>query len=329
MGKHAAPRLHRDPKAYPHPKLDTPRVEAILCALDRHGEMDTFHIHKLIDHIPGAENLKQTTQVLKQLYHHGFIDHPETCNIQGFVNSRITRRLTDKGWAVIDAKGLAQQYAVKPSGGDAHSALITYTTSSIEIAAKKHGVRFISQEEILKNAPARTEEYPLAIPAEIDEKFTFEGKKYEWKSDKPLVPDSLFGLDFGTKGKMYFALEADRGNMPGVRKKLIGQNNLLAKILKYRHIVRNRTCLSYWGVPSLMVMFVTTAQNKQERFAELIESFVKLPQRMGGGSGATYFVMNHVSLINQYHVPPVWFHLFEKEWQRAGLPPATLEQCLL
>lgn len=78
-----------------------------------------------------------------------------------------------------------------------HNLFACVYMAQIEIAAKKHGVRFINHFDILRNSPlAKDKEWPLSIPC----------------GESVIRPDAVFGLQYPDGEYKFFAYEYDRGS---------------------------------------------------------------------------------------------------------------------
>ncbi len=84
-----------------------------------------------------------------------------------------------------------------PNGPYLHRFMTACITASIELACRDHGFKYLSQADIFghrKCPPELAEaEHPLGLPC----------------GDGIIIPDQLFGIDYGGKFR-FFALEADR-----------------------------------------------------------------------------------------------------------------------
>ncbi len=105
---------------------------------------------------------------------------------------------------------------------------------SSELLAPEHGVRYMRRHEVLsKNGK------PLALGN--------------------LIPDDLYGLQYDSGKKRYFAVEIDRGNEPVVRLTSDG-TSIADKLEHYYRAIDKETYKDEWGIGMMMVMIVTTAQ---------------------------------------------------------------------
>lgn len=121
-------------------------------------------------------------------------------------------------------------------------------TSSIDIAAARHGVRYIPAHEILAKTGASFE-IPLA-----------RGR---------LIPDQLFALDYGDSF-LAFALEVDRGTEP--LQSSAARKSLKRSIEQYSEVLERGLHRSHYGLKAnLIVLWVFMSRIRQARFVELLE----------------------------------------------------------
>ena len=169
-----------------------------------------------------------------------------------------------------------------------HTLMISEVMVQLEFACRKtDGVRLITSEEALSQAPEETRGSPfpfqwsVKIPA---------GNSYTALS---IHPDSLFGLEFKIRSNetltLYFALEADRATMPVVRKGL-KQTSFFRKMLAYEESWRRKLHVQKLGVERLRILTVTTSK-------ERVRTLIKANKRLNNGKGSRLFLFtDQVSL---------------------------------
>ena len=192
-------------------------------------------------------------------------------------------------------------------------------TASIDLAARKAGYRYISQEEILDRAPAstKTAKVPLALPTDISHTFKKNGASYTHHSDRSTIPDQLFGIDYGGKAS-FFALEADRATEP-VERYNLNQNSYLRKILCYRAINRTEIYKQFFGIPNLIILNVTVSTTHLHSILDVVH---ELTLKADGSYGISNFMFQCVPDFATYlRVPPLLPHLFSDPWLRVGKAP--------
>ena len=242
----------------------TPRDILTLEVIQRHWWLPSHYLYEFTKHI--AHDMYGHRKSLKRLVEAGYLERPELLNDPRVKNDFLNYALAPKAFEVLEVMGKRHRYAVPPGGGYAHAAMTVAIAANIELAATAAGFKYIPQEEILAKAPeaTRLSKNPLSLPTEIS--YTF--KSGTQRSDRPTVPDQLFGIDYGN-GCRFFAVEADRG-MESIQPTNLKANSILRKVLSYKNILINGTYKKSWGIPNLILLFVTTAEERVENMVELL-----------------------------------------------------------
>ena len=129
-----------------------------------------------------------------------------------------------------------------------------------------------------------------------------------------LVPDGLFGIEYGsggTKSYRFFALEADRGTMPVVRSNP-NQTSYLKKVAAYREVIAHRVQKTHWGISNLLVLTLTTGEARKAEMLKRLE-----------GQAETSAAFLFKSVRSDTPRQPMAQLLIEP-WLRAGLPPVCI-----
>jgi hypothetical protein len=197
----------------------------------------------------------------------------------------------------------------------AHQLMICDCLASIELGVRQDpSLRFISWEEILTKAPERTRALanPLAIPVSISHPPVPAAATQH--ADMKIVPDGLFGLEYsrdGQKTYRFFALEADRANMPIVRSNL-QQTSYLRKILGYRQIAADNIQKSHLGIPNLFVLNVTTNEPHMTNIMSLVKKLA--PDGM-----SRLLLFKTMSSVGDFaSAPKPTPHVLTAPWRRVG-----------
>lgn len=177
-----------------------------------------------------------------------------------------------------------------------HQMFIDDILLSIEIACEEYGLTFTDQYKILGDKP-------LELPCHFSR--LINGKMHT--SDRALAPDALFAVN-GT----YFALEADRDTEP-VERSNLQQTSYLRKFLQYRDILKNKTYKTEWDVPNLMVLHIST---RQERTEALMAYMLKL-----GAKSESQCFKSAPSLSSTLKSPTPLMTLVTDPYQRVGYEP--------
>ena len=169
-----------------------------------------------------------------------------------------------------------------------HELMVCDILSAIELGLRDlPNVRFVSWQEILKSPkfPESTSNAsnPLAVPVSVS--YTDPRTEKVSSCDKPLIPDALFGIEYGgdsRKQYRFFAVEADRNTEPVIRGNL-EQSSYLRKILQYREIITNAIYRTWWGLPNLLTLNVTVS-------LEHMQNLMRLGAELTNGKGCSYLL---------------------------------------
>ncbi len=195
---------------------------------------------------------------------------------------------------------LAERGALPPfkrSDAFVHRLMTACVTASIELTAHALGLHYIALGEILAHprcGEATTAPNPLAIPVD---------------ARAALVPDVLFGLHYPGIGYRFFAVEIDR-NTESIERTNLGQSSFGRKVLGYRAILAARTYRSWWGLPNLHILTVTTNATHVRNLLDHIRHHVDPPHR------ERFAVTAEPMFGAHWRVPrEVLAHLLEGVWQ--------------
>jgi len=229
----------------------TDRDVAIFSALTRYRYLRSTYVHAFA----GGASKKRFQERLGHLFHEGFLGRPR--QQWRFADARYTPAVYE-----IDkcgAQALAERQASETppatflaSGQHIqfeHSQLVCSALASIELASRNRpDLRFIAWPEILAKAPEETRR--AALPQRLS------------LGSEHLIPDAIFGLEYRVEDKRsyrFFALEIDRATMP-ITRAAGRQTSLGRKLNAYRQVISQQLYKSVWGVPNLVVLFLTTSE---------------------------------------------------------------------
>lgn len=202
----------------------TQRDLQIFHFLTRYRFLRSIQLHALV----GGKSQKRFVERLGDLYHEGgYIDRP---NQQWqAVNARYMPVVYELGAAGRTV--LARDYVARDGGATApswnggrpgrhfqHEMMICDILSSIEIGVSEDPrIRFISWPEILANPkmPESTRHAAKPLAARVPVTYTPPGSRKSFRTDRPLLPDAIFGLEYSVRSAKryrFFALEADRNS---------------------------------------------------------------------------------------------------------------------
>jgi hypothetical protein len=197
----------------------------------------------------------------------------------------------------------------------AHELLISDCIASIELGVRENaGLRFISWQEILAKAPEKTRTLGNPFELAVSVSHAFSKSRGEQRADIAIVPDALFGLEYTTHGQKsyrFFALEADRNQMPVARSNL-RQSSYLKKILAYRAISAQNIHKSHIGLPNFIVLNVITNERH-------MRSIMALLDELTAKKGSQMFLFKSISTLGDFRVTPSpTSHILTAPWKRVG-----------
>ncbi len=284
----------------------TDRDIEIFKLLGRYRYLRSTYIHAFV----GGASETRFKERLGDLFHEGYLDRPT--QQWEFADARHMPVVHESGRAAeqtLRACAMALEEAKTFLAASAHrqflhSLMICEALASLDLGIRANPrLRFIGWQEILGRAPdaTRSSPAPFRIPV---------------PSGGYLVPDGLFGIEYGSgdsKAYRFFALEADRGTMPVARSNP-NQTSYLGKMAAYREVVGRQVHKSYWGLPNLLVLTLTTGET---RLAEML-------RQLGGhaGNSAAFLFKSIRSDTLRTPVP----QLLTEPWQRAKVPPLRINE---
>lgn len=297
----------------------TDRDLEIFRLLHRYRYLRGTHIHALA----GGKSQKRFIERLGDLYHEGgYVNRPS--QQWQAINARYmpaVYELGEAGERVLKQRDLLEENTSpllrKAKLGEIrqyhHELMICDIISSIEIGVRANPtLRFISWRDILAKAPEATRKSTNSFAVPVSVSCTVGDKQY--MSDKPLIPDALFGIEYTTnrqKSYRFFALEADRDSEPVVRANL-HQTSYLRKILQYREIAARTVYKTHWGLPNLFVLTVTTNEKH-------MKSMIRLVDELTNGKGSTSLLFKTMpSLASLEKSPLPTPYMLTEPWCRAG-----------
>ena len=272
----------------------------------------------------GGNSETRFKERLGHLYHDGrYINRPP--QQWQFANCRhmpLIYELDDNGEQVLRQQGLIQSDSPLLTKGRAgacrqfaHEMMICDCIASIELGVREdRDLRFISWQEIIAKAPEQTcgLHNPFELPVSISHAFS--NAKGVQRADIKIVPDALFGLEYGAhsqKSYRFFVLEGDRGQMPVARSNL-RQSSYLRKILAYRAIAAQNIHKSHLGIPNFLVLNVITNERH-------MNSIMVLLNEVTAKKGSQMFLFKSISTLGDFRVAPApTSHILTTPWQRVG-----------
>jgi hypothetical protein len=282
--------------------------------LHRHGPLPSTFIHQFTKHVRQSEG--RTKERLGHLYHedntpHGgpYLDRPwqqwQTMNAR---YQPAVSEVTPYAEQVLKERGLLAEN-VKPQTRVqyAHRFMVACITAQIELATKQDpNLRFISEQEILARSPNKTLEIPCSIS------YTNQRTGKRQTLDKPLIPDALFGIEYGGTSYRFFMLEADRDHEP-IRRADLQETSYLRKMLQYREVIEKGHYKQHFGMKAgMLVLNVTTNFQHMHNIVELVSELTN-------GRGSPYLLFKTMPEFGKYlTVPSVSDELLIAPWRRSS-----------
>lgn len=152
-----------------------------------------------------------------------------------------------------------------------HTLASGYYGASIELGCREKGYTFLSEIALLKREKCpqetRDTDNPLTIPYELNGDTHY------------LTPDRLLGVEYGN-GASFFSVETDmKSEQEDERDD--GGASINQKNKAYRHIFFHQTAKTIFGLPSLQVIFITTAVT---RMHNMMNKLIRIAEKDGKGS---------------------------------------------
>lgn len=309
----------------------TRRDLEIFRLLTRYRFLRSTHLHALV----GGKSRKRFIERLGDLYHEGgYLERPD--QQWQAINARYMPVVYELGAA---GRTMLSQYGGEKDAGTIesvwnggrsgrhfqHELMICDILSSIEIGTRGDPrIRFISWPEILANPkmPERTRRAEKPLAARVPVTYIPAGSRKARRSDRVLLPDALFGLEYRTRSAKkyrFFALEADRNTQPIVRRDL-QQSSYLRKILQYREIIAQSAYGSLWGLPNLLVLTVTTNDRHRQNIMGLV-------QEITAGKGSRTLLFKTMPSLTSLETAPAPTPAFlTGPWHRVGHPDFFIDR---
>ncbi len=277
-------------------------------AIDRHGYLPTHYLYEFSKHIR-----KEYTYVQKRLtdLFHGDTHGPLLTRPQPQFNAYEARyqhivygnapRMKQE-LSIRDRLGI---YSPSPSNDFVHDLMRACVMASIEIGAPAKGLDFIHREMIIRTKcpnTTRTQKTPLALPLEGHER-------------KAIIPDDLFCLKYADGGTRYFALEIDRNTET--------LTTFAKKIAAYSRVLDSELYKSWWGIPNLHILIVTTNPGHMRNLMALVREHTdpKWISRFKFACEPRFGTRRAGEHDGHWRVPKTLItHLLDEQWETAVGP---------
>jgi len=145
----------------------------------------------------------------------------------------------------------------------AHALAVSDAVISIEAACRTHGLRFVTEREILESISDGTDNKRLQWQVTV--------KTGNASERVGVIPDAVFAIEHDTaKGPrpFFYFLEVDRGTMP-LHRKILHFSSIYRKALAYAQTRRKRILKDRHGMPGFQVLIVSTKENRLKQIARV------------------------------------------------------------
>jgi hypothetical protein len=227
---------------------------------------------------------------------------------------RLIYELTEKGSRVMQERGFEFQRGRAPANF-AHEVMLCQIMASFEFGAREAGLRFVTWKHILtsKHTPetTRQEAKPWHIPVRIN----VDGKL---EQIHVVADGQFFGIRriFENENSYVFCpgIEADCGSEP-VEASNFARSSIYKKFVAYREIIKQDIAYTRYGLPNLLVPFITTTRIR-------MQSMMKLLERMTDGKGSEEFLFKTFPSLTSFEKPPSPSgRMLTEDWERVGFEP--------
>ena len=275
----------------------------LFAAIQRHGPLPSHYLYEFTRHLRKDKSYLQNR--LTEFYHGDAGGPYLTRPPQQFASfharySHVVYDLSDRAKGLLAERGTLIAHPPRRTDPFLHRLMQACVGASLELCAGTHGLRYISRDEILthpKIGDAKDAKNPMALPIP------------SFAENSAVIPDDLFGLEYPGVGFRFFAVEIDR-NTESIERKNLAYNTIGKKVEGYLTVLHDKRYRTWWGIPNLSVLLVTTsaghAQNILAHIAKQVdpryaERFAIATEPMFGAN---------------WRVPPALIsHLLEEPWR--------------
>ena len=272
----------------------TPREIRWLQHIELHGPQSSLYLHDLTS--ATHRDPDTSRRMLQKLRAGGLIYCPrqqratENANFHSYIYD-----LSEMGRQWLHDRDLGSG-AIRPTGHWVHQFMTSCITGSIDIAAQRAGVNYIPAHAILARSGG-------ALGTTI-------GKK-------KLIPDQLFGLDYGGQFR-FFCVEADRGTEP--KSSAAARKSYRSTLEDYRAFIGDKLYKDHYNLTAgMLLLYVFSSKGNERRFHEIAKEVM--------GHKSSYLLTQTIEGFEGGFQPkPLATHLFDGEWNRVGRPPFCIGQ---
>lgn len=269
-------------------------------AIDRHGPLPTHYLYEFTRHL--RRDFTHLQNRLTEFYNGDaggpYLTRPPQ-QFAGFAAryQHLVYDLARRARIALAERGTRSVHHRRRTDPFLHRLMQACVGASIELGARAKPLRYIPLAEILAHpnaAPACAATNPLAISV-------------PGNGTRTLIPDDLFGLEYPGAGFRFFAVEVDR-NTESIERRDIMQSAFGRKIAGYRAVLETRRYRSWWGIPNLSILTITT---NHVHAANILESV----RRRAAPVADRFAVAVEPSFGSNWRVPQgLLVHLIGEPW---------------
>lgn len=258
-------------------------------ALNRHGPLPANYLYAFTRHLRRDRSHLQNR--LTEFYNGDSGGAYLTRPSQQFASYRARYQhliydLAPRALRALAERGLLATHARMRSDPFVHRFMAACVSASVELTAPSIGLRYISLPEILDHprcGGARSAINPLALPV-------------AGGAIGEIIPDLLYGLEHPGVGFRFFAVEIDR-NTESIERRNLRQSAFARKVEGYVAALRHQSYRSWWGIPNLHILTVTTNVTHARKLIEYIQTHI--PEQMQ----PRFAVKTETTFGIDWHVP--------------------------
>lgn len=258
--------------------------------------------------LPKKRNYGKLQERLTDLTGHGYLERPDKQfeSVNAFYK-KITYALGKKGKQLMADIGEGIDIQIGAGNSYHHEALTCLVIASLEIGSKDY--RFIHWPELLQmqKMPESTKNHPTPFHLPLI------GMK-----QKNQVPDGAPFCIAGDKLLCFPGIETDMSTevLNGTRRVTIKK-----KLEGYINIAYHKTYQSHFGMPNMVVPFVTTSETRMKNMMNLLDQITD-------GKGCSYIMFKHAPHLRSIGHSPEPANLLSEQWLRVGHEPFDMTQQL-
>jgi len=266
-----------------------------LTFLNVHGLASSDTLFELTRSMTGVRNRHNCSERLLRLWEAGILFKPigQRATANADANFHVYD-LAERGRMFLAREGLWVE-ALRPSGNFAHQLMVATITATIDIGCRRAGYQYVPPHEYLAGKRLKAN-----VP-------------FDWDDGRhicPLVPDTVFAIDYGNRSFIAYALEADRNTEP-LRASSWQRKSDLRMLRQYRNFIGGKQYRQAYGrVANMMLLYVTVSEGHARTFLDLVGEELGAPACVAVG------VLE--SFATPFRPPRLPMHLFDQPLRRAG-----------